>query len=282
MMQCVESLRQNDLAEQSDLFIFSDGHKSSDDIENVKQVRALFNQIKGFKSIQVIERDRNLGLSNSIITGVTAILKEHDRVIVIEDDLILSPYFLKYINDGLVTYAESPQVASIHGYLYPVKRELPETFFMRGADCLGWGTWRRAWQQFEQDGQKLLDALVTQKKRVEFDLDGTVKNTEMLENQIKGKNNSWAIRWHASAFLNNQFTLFPKQSLVDNIGFDNTGTHCGANDDFRVDVYKKPIKVDSVPIIECHEAREAIKAFYRSITPTIMQRIVRKIKRLVW
>ncbi|MFO1257758.1 MAG: methyltransferase, TIGR04325 family [Gammaproteobacteria bacterium] len=279
MAQCIKSLRQNDLAEQSDLYIFSDGPKSSDDIEKVEQVRALLNQMEGFKSIQVIERDRNLGLSNSIITGVAAILKEHERVIALEDDLILSPYFLQYINDGLERYAENQKIASVQGYFFPIKEALlPETFFLRGTDCLGWGTWRRAWLQFDQNGQKLLDTLKKRNECFAFDLDGTVKNTQMLENQIKGKNNSWAIRWHASAFLKSQFSLFPKQSLVDNIGFDNTGTHCGVNNDFRAEIYSKPIKVETIPVIECSEAREAIKKFYRSITPTMTQRVVRKIK----
>lgn len=281
MMRCIESLCQNQLAGQSDLYIFSDGPRTADDIEKVESVRANFPKIMGFKSVTVIQQDKNLGLSNSIISGVTAILQEHERVIVIEDDLILSPYFLKYINDGLEMYSENEAVASIQGYFFPIQQTLPETFFLKGTDCLGWGTWRRAWQGFDPDGQKLLNALIKQNECFAFDLDGTVKNTQMLENQIKGKNNSWAIRWHASAFLNNQFSLFPKRSLVDNIGFDNTGTHCEANDHFRVNVYRHAIKVEPIPIVECYGAREAIKSFYRSITPTIAQRIVKKIKRLV-
>lgn len=280
MMQCIESLLKNSIAKQSDLYVFSDGPKTEADLQKVEAVRNELKSVSGFKSIQVIAREQNFGLSKSIISGVTEIIEKYGRVIVLEDDLILSPYFLEYMNKGLALYANEPKVASIHGYFFPIKLKLPETFFMKGADCLGWATWTRAWEQFETDGQKLLDQLKEKKITNQFDLDGATQNTEMLEHQILGKNNSWAIRWHASAYLNNQFTLFPKQSLVDNIGFDDSGTHCGTDDYLRVDVSRTPIHVSLIPVEECLDAREAIKSFYLEITPSIYKRITRKLKKM--
>jgi glycosyltransferase involved in cell wall biosynthesis len=280
MMQCIESLLKNLIAKQSDLYVFSDGPKTEPDLQKVEAVRNELKSVSGFKSVQVIAREQNFGLSKSIISGVTEIIAQHGRVIVLEDDLILSPYFLEYMNQGLALYAEEPKVASIHGYFFPIKLKLPETFFLKGTDCLGWGTWTRAWKQFETDGQKLLDQLKAKKITNQFNLDGATQNTEMLEHQILGKNNSWAIRWHASAYLNNQFTLFPKQSLVDNIGFDDSGTHCGNDDYLQVEVSRTPIHVSLISVQECLEAREAIKSFYREIRPSIYKRVTRKLKKM--
>jgi len=110
-------------------------------------------------------------------------------------------------------------VGSIHGYWYPVDRQVPETFFLRGASCWGWATWSRAWQLFEGDGRQLLAELERQGLTHRFDLDGAMAYTRMLKDQIAGKNNSWAIRWHAAMFLAGRLQLSPGTSLVRNTGF---------------------------------------------------------------
>ena len=134
-------------------------------------------------------------------------------------------HFLRFMNDGLDRYADDERVASIHAYIYPLARPAPETFFLRGADCWGWATWRRAWEHFNPDGKTLLQQLEAHGLTRAFDFDGTAAFTEMLENQIRGLNNSWAIRWHAACFLDGLLTLYPGRSLVHNIGNDGSGTH---------------------------------------------------------
>ena len=124
-----------------------------------------------------------------------------DKVIVLEDDLVTSPHFLQYMNDGLGIYERDDRVISIHGYSYPVHGKLPETFFLRGADCLGWATWKRGWDLFEDDGQRLLNELERRNLTRSFDFDGSYPYTQMLRDQIAGSNSSWAVRWYASAFL---------------------------------------------------------------------------------
>ena len=138
--QTVEALLKNELAMESDLFIFSDAAKSSEIEVKVNAVREFIKSISGFRSLTIIERESNLGLANSIIDGVTNLCNEYGQVIVLEDDLVTSPFFLKYMNDGLNYYRDEEQVISIHGYIYPFDAKLPETFFLRGADCWGWAT----------------------------------------------------------------------------------------------------------------------------------------------
>ena len=162
----------------------------------------------------------------------------------LEDDLLTSPYFLDFMNEGLSIYEEDEKVISIHGYVYPISEKLPETFFLRGADCWGWATWKRGWDLFEPDGGLLLNKLEESKQTEEFDFNRSYPYTQMLKDQINGKTNSWAVRWYASAFLQNKYTLYPGKSLVSNIGGDGSGTNTGLNQ-----FIFKPLRCKSDPII---------------------------------
>lgn len=139
--------------------------------------------------------------------------------------MITSPYFLQYMNDALSLYKDIEEVISIHGYSYPVKRTLPDTFFLRGADCWGWATWKRGWKLFNLDSSDLYQQLQVNQQCYTFDFEGTHSYCKMLKNNIQGKNDSWAIRWYASAFLRNKLTLYPGRSLIHNIGNDGSGSH---------------------------------------------------------
>jgi len=157
--QAIKALQANVEATKTPLYIFSDAPRNSAASRAVAEVRSLLREISGFKSLSIIERENNFGLARSIIDGVSQVCKQHDRVIVLEDDLVTSPYFLKFMNEGLRKYQDDEQVISIHGYIYPLEQTLPETFFLKGADCWGWATWKRGWDLFESDGQSLLDEL---------------------------------------------------------------------------------------------------------------------------
>jgi SAM-dependent methyltransferase len=279
--QTVQSLLNNQLAGESDLYIFSDGPKNSVAEESVSAVRRWLKQIKGFKSVTIIEREHNLGLAQSIIQGVTECINRYGRLIVLEDDLVVSPYFLKYMNDGLNLYEQDEQVASIVGYTYPSKTPLPETYFCRGTDCWGWATWKRAWDLFGSDGKILLQALQRKKLLKAFDYQGVQPNVQMLKDQIAGKNNSWAIRWHASAYVQNMLSLYPKKSLVKNIGFDNSGEHCGSSSMFNAELSMEPINVDR---IECEENKLGIDAciqFLKQHRDPLHRKIRRKLSKLL-
>ena len=154
-------------------------------------------------------------------------MNKYSTAIVLEDDTLVNKNFLKYMNDSLLLYQGYKNVASIHGYSYPIK--LPNSFsdyyFIRGADCWGWATWRRAWKKFDPNGSRLYKKIESRRLINEFNFSNSHNFFKMLKNQILGKNNSWAIRWYASAFLENMLTLYPKKSFVKNIGFDSEATH---------------------------------------------------------
>lgn len=259
----IEALQKNELAIESDLIIFSDGFKKSPESQtSVLAVREYLKTISGFKSVKIIERIENFGLAKSIISGVAEIVNQYGKIIVLEDDLITSPYFLRYMNEALDIYENQEEVISIHAYIYPVKQALPETFFIKGADCWGWATWKRGWDLFEVDGQKLLTELKAKKLTKEFDFNGSYPYMQMLKGQIKGFNNSWAVRWYASAFLKNKLTLYPGHSLISNSGFDDSGTHTGKTGAFYTVIYNQPIKITPIPIVENEEAKSAIINFF--------------------
>lgn len=259
--RAIDSLLRNPEAEASRLIVYSDGVRGPPDASAVRAVRSYLRGISGFNSVQIIQRETNYGLARNIIEGVTEVLAEHRRAIVLEDDLVVSPHFLRFMNDALDLYVDVPQVASIHGYCYPVAEPLPETFFLRGADCWGWATWSRAWAHFEPDGGRLLTQLRTRELTREFDLDGAYPFTRMLEDQVAGRNNSWAIRWHASCFLKDLLTLYPGRSLVENTGNDASGTHCASTDDFSLTAATSPLHVERIEPVPSTQARRAFARF---------------------
>jgi hypothetical protein len=223
--ETLKYLGKNEEAKDTDLIVYSDGPKDYQVRPKVNEVRSLLRQVSGFKSVTVIERETNFGLSKSIIAGVTEVIEKFRIAIILEDDIVVSESFLGYMNKALNRYADNPAIASIHGWSFPISGNLPDTFFLKGADCWGWGTWQRAWNFFEPDGVKLLTELHRRGLTAEFDMDGGYPYTQMLRDQIAGKNNSWAIRWHASAYLMNMVTLHPGKSMVRNIGLDGSGAH---------------------------------------------------------
>jgi len=256
----------------SPFYVFCDGAKNKKDIPLVRETRELIRSYELDNAI-IIERGENMGLANSIISGVTEIVNKYGRIIVLEDDLITSPFFLKFMNEALEFYEAKKEVISIHGYLYPVKAQLPRTFFLRGADCWGWATWKRGWNLFEPDGKKLLYELKARKLKKQFDNNGAYPYTKMLEKQVKGKNNSWAIRWHASAFLKGKLTLYPGNSLIKNIGLDDSGTHCSTSNEYDTQISMESIAIDDIPIQENILAKKIIEKYFKSLKPNFINRI---------
>lgn len=247
----IESLQKNLEARHSNLYVFSDGWKNSESKSAVIQVREYIKVLEGFQSITIIERDKNWGLANSIIDGVTKLCDEYGKVIVIEDDLVVSPFFLDFMNNSLDVYEDELSVGSISAYKHPVKQNLnDEIFFSHVAWPWGWATWKRAWIKFEVDGSKILDMLIEANQLKSFDKLGVSSNKKMLKRQINRLNDSWFIRWQGSLYLNDFLILSPFKSLVINIGNDGSGIHC-ANlliDPFDVDLYLNKINVPRLSI----------------------------------
>lgn len=277
--QAVAALQKNILASDSDLIIYSDGPRGHENKAAVEGVRKYLATISGFRSVTIRQRQINFGLAKSIIQGVTEVLNSHEHVIVLEDDLVTSPFFLTYMNEALELFRFDARLASIHGYVYPVNQKLPEAFFLRGADCWGWATWRRAWDIFNPDGKYLLAELRRRHLIPEFDFNGTYPFSAMLEAQIRGNNDSWAIRWHASAFLADMLTLYPGRSLVQNIGHDRSGTHSDKSSVHDSELSKTSINLRSIEISTSEAARSAFQKYFEKIDGSWSSRFWRRILR---
>lgn len=280
-LRTIQALQKNSGASETELVVFSDGPKTDSDRRAVQEVRDIIGSIRGFRSVSFVNREKNLGLAESVIDGVTQVLASHDRVIVVEDDIETSPYFLQYMNDALSFYENEERVISIHGYIYPLAIAPPETFLLKGADCWGWATWKRGWNLFERDGGKLLVELRAKNLEHEFDLRGSYHYTKMLKEQMEHRVDSWAIRWHASAFLKDRLTLYPGRSLVRNIGHDDTGSHSEESTMFNIDLSSTPITVARIPIVQDERMLDDFGRFWRSSKPTVAQLLMKRAKRIL-
>lgn len=222
----VEALLKNEEAAESDLFIFSDAPKKLEAAESVREVREYIQTITGFKSITIVERDRNWGLANSIIDGVTTVVNRYGRIIVLEDDLVVSSKFLGFMNNALDRYRSYGQVMQVSGYMFPVSEPiLEDAVFLPLTTSWGWATWDRAWRYFDPSITTWSHVRNDARSLKAFDLDGACPYSGMMEAQLRGEIDSWAIRWYASVFVQKGLVLFPRETLVHNAGFEGSGTH---------------------------------------------------------
>jgi hypothetical protein len=273
-------LQKNLLADESRLFIFSDAPKTDDDKIKVEQVRQLIKEVSGFKSVKIILRKENLGLANSIISGVTQLVNEYGKIIVFEDDLLSSPYTLQYFNEALTRYATEEKVMHIGAYMYELAdKKLPQTFFFRAATSWGWATWARAWKDFEDDVDVLLNQF-DKHKTDQFSINSTMNFWKQLIGFKAGKNDSWAIRWYASIFLKGGLTLNPSTSFIQNIGNDGSGVHSNKENMYQVHIAKKAVTKFPTEIKEDQQAYAAIKNFLKNRKGNLIKRGLRFVKQL--
>jgi len=259
-----DALRRNFMAQNTELFVYSDASATNSDAQGVDAVRDYIRSVDGFKKISIIDRETNFGLADSIIDGVTDIVNKFGKIIVLEDDLVTSPYFLKFMNDALAIYENVQEIVSVSGYSLPLKIPLPEVYFLPGTECWGWATWERGWELFRNDGETLLSVLRQQKLLKRFNLHGSflISPESLLKKQIKGVISSWAIRWNASAVLHNKYTMFPNRTLVNNIGLG-TGTHCATEADiFNSGLSTSEVNVESRTVSEDPDILRAVRRFY--------------------
>ena len=277
--RCIESLKRNSLATDSTLYIYADGAKDDTQQAAVNEVRSYIHTIRGFKETIIIERDENWGLARNIIDGVTTQVNQYGRVIVLEDDLVVAPYFLQFMNDALETYQDEPKVGHIQACDFTQDPSLPDTFLIKWTGSWGWATWDRTWKHFNPNGKELLQELEQRKLTHTFDFNGKYGFTRMLRRQIKGKNNSWAIRWNASLFLKDILSLNVGRSLVQNEGFDGSGTNCGGGGLYASHLHLAPLPVEKIsPIEENNKARQAFVRYYGR-TNSFWAKAIRRIKR---
>ena len=255
----LEALLNNVLASQSDLYVFSDGPKVPAAETAVNEVRNYIRGVTGFRSITILEERKNKGLARSIIDGVTTLCNSHSRVIVLEDDLSTSPHFLEYMNDALNRYQADARVMQIAGYMFPhVPKVQEDALFLPFISSWGWATWKRAWETFDRREDVFEEIMSDATMRRRFDLNGKYKYSKILRAQQLKKVDSWAIFWYVSVFRQKGLTLFPKYTLVRNIGFDGSGVNCAVRE-FEQDEMNSAYRVDRFPsLIEISDRADEV------------------------
>lgn len=226
--QCLQSLAANPEFLRSPLYIFCDGTPDGRPDPAVDEVRALARQMV-HPDKTVVEAPANLGLANAIIGGVNRVLQSHGQVIVIEDDLIVSPVFLDFMNRSLTHYQDNERVMQVCGHMYPIPVDTgSDATLLPLVSSWGWATWRRAWASFDPTMSAYDQMVRDPALQHRFNLQGSMRSFVFLQRQHLGRINSWWIRWYLSVFTQDGLAVYPRCSLVRNNGFDGTGVHCGA------------------------------------------------------
>jgi len=285
--QALESLALCKRFEECKLFIHCDGPKSPDQINNVITTQQVVKSYAQILDADIIIQKKNIGLVNSIVSGVTDLCNRFGRVIVIEDDLVVCPSFIDYMLQALDRYQNVEKIYQISGFMFPIDySKHQDAFFLPFTTTWGWATWDRAWRIFDWNATGYQKLLSHKKIRKRFDLDGSYSYYEMLINRFSGKNDSWGILWYYAVFSAEGLVLYPERTLVYNCGFDGTGTHCGYSMDCREP--QPIIKFDTYP--QCYfvnfpkkiavdkENFDRIKKYFKRINGNIIQRLLRKIK----
>lgn len=276
----VDALLANPEAGNTDLIVYADAARSEKDVAAVEAVREIFSDLRGFKSVKLVLREKNVGLAKNIIEGVTQVIKEYGKVIVMEDDIVTSPYFLKFMNDSLDLYENSSEVISISGCNYPVDlRNLTEdTYFLRIPLCWGWATWHDRWSLFSKD---LNEIPLVDKDLVRYiNFEGAHDYFQQAKMNYRGKLNTWFIFWYISSAKNRKLTLFPSYSLVSNIGFDGSGENCGESGYLYQEAKVKAVNVIKHEVVESKIALNSHIMFFNKIKVSIFSRAIKKAKRL--
>ena len=238
------ALRENHLSKDSLLYIYSDGPKSTaseQELDAIKEVREIIRSEQWCGEVYIQEGPENLGLAQSIIGGVTEVIEKHGKAIILEDDILTNRYFIQFMNDALEIYHDNEIVSGISGYSYCENDNLPEPYLLPIGSSWGWGTWKRQWSTTEWDAEKLYGQIKHLARSMDF---GNIPFEEMLNKQKNGEIDSWAIRFYASMFLNDQYFFYPRKALIKNIGFDDQGTHTKGSNSF----YERNVEDATAPV----------------------------------
>lgn len=265
-LQTLQALTKNILADESTLIIYADGPKTDSpyvDYEKIKATREVIRQQRWCKKVVIHESEVNMGLADAIVQGVTDTVNQYGKVIVLEDDIVISPGFLQYMNDALNLYEHNEQVMHVSGYIFPVNAQLPDTFFYNTGSCWGWGTWKRAWQHFQSDAAHLAKEIKKQNRIHQFNVEDSYPFYRQLEKNAEGEIKTWAVKWYASFFLQNGYALHPYPSLVNNIGTDGSGeNHKSKTEYYQWSKLARSISVEPISVIESALVRKAMVKYY--------------------
>lgn len=293
LSQTLQALARNDLAPQSQLYIYCDGARLyggetiSDEglaisgnyitrrygamyctkeeydayVQRIAVTRKVAHEITGFKKVHVIEREHNIGLADNIVGAVTEIVNQYGRVIAFEDDIVTTRGCITYLNDALELYKDDKQVMHISAWMYPNKGQFPSTlFYYTPYPAGGWATWKRAWQYFNPDTVDHI--LYWRHKWKEFDVEGDNYLSRQLIGNYKGILKTWFIKWYSSIRRMNGLCLYPGTAMSNNIGWDNSGETSATNTRFYILHPAEYTEVKRIPIELNIKAFKYIRIWY--------------------
>lgn len=277
----IEALLANDLSAESNLYLFSDGPKTHADKVKVDEVRKYIKTIRGFKSLSIEESISNKGLANSVIYGVTKIVSQFGKIIVLEDDILTSPHFLSYMNEGLEKYKSEKNVYSITGYSFSENlTNIDSTYFLKLISSWGWGTWADKWSCFKRNKDDLMNIIKDLSLKKSFNFGNSYDYIGLAKKQINNRTDSWAIYWYYSTFIMNGLTLYPAKRLVKNTGYDGGGTHSGKENQENSLVEFNYILTDE--ILEKVEIRASVESELRKRNKrSFLQKIIKRLKTML-
>ena len=267
--QLINSLQKNEESKKSDLFIFSDHWKLNDSVAKMKvlNIRAFLKRIEGFNSITIVNRDKNYGMAKNIIHGINFVLKKKKTpaFIYLDDDLLVSKYFLKYMNYALSYYKNEKKVTHISGYYYPVKKNSTNFFFTKLTLSWGWGSWKREWINYRNDPDYYIKK-ISSKKISLLNYDNTNNFwQQVLNNKLKIRN-TYSIYLYCQSFLKNGVALCPKKSYIFNNGADASGVHVPYTNHFDTPLQNRDIKFKfPKKLIETNPTRVYLKEYFNNI-----------------
>ncbi|MFT5128760.1 MAG: hypothetical protein ACI8W8_002378, partial [Rhodothermales bacterium] len=238
--------------DQLSIHVFCDGAHDADDQPLVEetQKRVMDSHLPVLTCHFAKEQQ---GASHQLIAGVKQLLQDHDRVIVLEDGMELAPQGITFLLQSLERFADSAQLMQVSAWSYPLAPDSP-CYSLRLAETWAWGTWKRAWDRFDDDAARLLERIEACGRLDDFDLGGAYSFSSLLDDHARGAISSWAICWYASMFLNNGLCLYPGQTLA---------RRGDPMDPFASELATGPIALpDSLPA-ESAETRADIASFYR-------------------
>jgi hypothetical protein len=279
--ETIEALLLNSLASETIIYIYSDAAKNENVVAKVENIRSYLHSISGFKEVIVYEREKNLGLAKSIVDGVSYVVDKHGSVIVLEDDLVTSPFFLKFMNESLEKFKNNPKVWHVAGWSYSFNNSMTfhdDTFLWRGMNCWGWATWSDRWELFEKNPIALVESF-SKDDIYKFNIDGYHNFWKQVLKNKSGSMNTWAIFWYATIFKNKGLCLNPVESLIKNIGLDGTGEHCGTDDMVQVISLKNSFSFPN----EVKENKVMLKRIqlYYKIRSALLPKVIRKARSLI-
>lgn len=225
----LEELSKNRLAQETNVYVFVDGPKKDIDIEKVKAVQKTvteFGRKKLFKTVTVEFSEKNKGLANSIIGGVTKVIQKEKKVIVLEDDLLTAPDFLEYMNQGLDYYEKDCNVGAISAVSPALRKKIRienGIYKSRTGNSCGWGTWEHIWKDVDWEVTDYNDFIGDVNKQKMFN-QIQYGIADILKRKMDGEISSWAVCWDYYFWKKSLWTIYPIKSHISNIGFDGDGT----------------------------------------------------------